>query len=80
MTSVWLDQRQFYGLEHKHLLMTAPLKEENHKTLNNKLLFKYTRISLVLADILNLSVNPSYGLEILLNYYLKNNLVKKNVY
>lgn len=44
MTSVWSDQRQFYGLKHKHLLMITPQYKENHKTSNNKLLLKYMNI------------------------------------
>lgn len=59
MASVWSDQRQFYGLKHEHQLTRAPKYKQNHKTSNNKLLFKYIKISLVLADILNLSVNQA---------------------
>lgn len=79
MASVWSDQRQFYGLKHEHRLTKAPKYKENHKTSNNKLLFKYIKISLALADIPNLSVNPSYGLKILPLYYLKNNVLKENL-
>lgn len=64
-TSVWSDQRQFYGLEHNQRLNKSSQIQKNHTT-SNKLLLKYTRISLVLTGILNLSVSPSYGLETLL--------------
>lgn len=79
MASVWSDQRQFYGLKREHQLTRVPKYKENQKTSNNKLLFKYIKISLALADILNLSVNPSYGWKILPLYYLKNNVLKENL-
>lgn len=63
VTSVGSDQRQFYSLNPKHQLARAPKRKHKHNSLNNKLLFKYLRISLVLADILNMFISPSYGLE-----------------
>lgn len=55
----------------KQQLTRALEYKQNHNTLNNKLLFKYTRLSLVLADILNVSFSPSYGLEIIIPLSLK---------
>lgn len=55
----------------KQRLTRALEYKQNHNTLNNKLLFKYTRLSLVLADILNVSFSPSYGLEIIIPLSLK---------
>lgn len=76
VTSVWSDQRQFYSLNPKHQLARAPKRKHKHNSLNNKLLFKYLRISLVLADILNLFVSPSYGLEKIIPLFKKKLLVK----
>lgn len=55
----------------KQQLTRALEYKQNHNTLNNKLLFKYTRLFLVLADILNVSFSPSYGLEIIIPLSLK---------
>lgn len=55
----------------KQQLMRALQYKQNHNTSNNKLLFKDARLSLVLADILNVSISPSYGLEIIIPLSLK---------
>lgn len=64
------DHRQLYSLR-QTTANKSSWTQTNHNTLNNKLLFKYTRLSLVLADILNVSFSPSYGLEIIIPLSLK---------